>query len=74
MEDKIEKINKRLEQIETKLNTTLSSIEGNNYHNKQKDKKMLEQWLGVLYAEFRKELKKTKQEIIKEIKNGTKNR
>lgn len=66
----MEEIKEKLENIEKKLDNTLNQINTSSYANEMKHKKMMEQWLGVLYNEFKKELKKTKQEIIKEIKNG----
>lgn len=66
----MEEIEEKLENIEKKLDNTLNQINTSSYANEMKHKKMMEQWLGVLYNEFKKELKKTKQEIIKEIKNG----
>ncbi|NCD07000.1 MAG: hypothetical protein EOL97_12855 [Spirochaetia bacterium] len=65
-------IEDKLDEIETKLDNTISKINANNYANEMKQKKQFEQWLGLLYNEFKKELKKTKEEIIKEIKNGNK--
>ena len=68
----MEEIEKKLKEIETKLDNTLSQMQGSNYASDMKFKKMLEQWLGVMFNEFKKEIKKTKKEIIKEIKNGSK--
>jgi len=66
-------ISDKLEEIEQKLNSTLNQMRASDYASEMKNKKMMEQWLGVLYKEFKNELKKTKQEIIKEIKNGRRN-
>jgi hypothetical protein len=68
----ISNIEDKLEEIENKLNTTITKLESYSYANDMKQKKQFEVWLGVLYNEFKKELKKTKEEIIKEIKNGNK--
>jgi len=65
----IDDIGEKLDGIENKLNVTISNLEGKAYNSEIKQKKIMEQWLGLLYQEFKKELKKTKQEIIKEIKN-----
>lgn len=63
----------RLDEIEEKLNQTISRMETYTYQNDIKNKKQFENWLGILFKEFKKELKKTKEEIIKEVKNEIKN-
>jgi len=70
----MEEITDKLEEIEKKLDNTLNQISASDYAREMKHKKMMEQWLGVLYNEFKKEIKKTKEEILKEIKkqNGNK--
>lgn len=65
-------IQDKLDEIEEKLDNTINQLKGSAYANEMKQKKQFEMWLGVLYKEFKKELDKTKKEIIKEIKNGTK--
>jgi cytoplasmic iron level regulating protein YaaA (DUF328/UPF0246 family) len=76
-------IEDKLEEIEKKLDNTITQLHSKSYADEMKQKKQFEQWLGVLFNEFKKELKKmksdfeselksTKQEIVKEIKNGNK--
>jgi len=76
-------IEDKLEEIQKKLNNTITQLQSKTYADEMKQKKQFEQWLGVLFGEFKKELKKMKsdfeselksikQEILKEIKNGNK--
>lgn len=64
----LDDIDEKLNKIETKLDNTISQLNGANYAQDMKFKKLQEQWLGILFNEFKKELKRTKTELLKEIK------
>ena len=73
MNKEINNLVEKIDNIENKLNVTISHLQGNRYANDMKTKKMLEDWLSILYKEFKKELEKTKKDIISEIKKEIKN-
>lgn len=62
-----DEINERLDKLEAKLNTLITTMDNKNYAENSKYKNMLQQWFSLLFKEVKKEINLSKKEIIKEL-------